>query len=364
MTLLVFISGLGLLIIGAELLVRGASRLAVALGIPPLIIGLTVVAFGTSSPEIAVSVMSGLSGSGDIALGNIVGSNICNILLILGLSAAILPLVVARQLLILDVPLMIGASVLVWVLGSDGSIGRVDAGILLAILGAYLLLLILKTRNSASNNHLPVVTGKPIKLKPSLKGSLALNLLMIAGGLTLLVFGSRFLVTSAVTVAHALGVSELIIGLTVIAVGTSLPEVATSVMASIRQQRDIAVGNVIGSNIFNLLAVLGIAGFVVPRGIPVPSGALSFDLPVMIAVALICLPIFLTDKRIARWEGILFLSYYVLYNLFLFLAASKHRALASFTTAMLWFILPLTLLTLVILWWPKRRGLDALSTRG
>ena len=345
-TVLLFIAGGVLLIGGAELLVRGASRLAIAAGISPLVVGLTVVAFGTSSPELAVTVGSAYAGEADVALGNVVGSNIFNVLFILGVSALIAPLVVARQLVRLDVPLMIAASVLVLILGLDGGIGRLDGLLLFAGIVAYTVFLIRQSRRETAS-----VTAEhdgPVGEEEPPRTSTPRNVGLVGVGLGLLVVGAQLLVDAAVTAATALGVSELVIGLTVVAAGTSLPEVATSILASVRGERDIAVGNVVGSNLFNLLAVLGLGSLVAPDGVPVPPGALGFDIPVMIAVAIATLPIFFTGYTISRWEGAVFLAYYVAYTAYLVLEASEHDVLAGFGAAMTWFVLPLTALTLLV----------------
>lgn len=348
MTILFLIAGLVLLIIGAEALVRGASKIAAGIGIPSLIIGLTVVAFGTSSPEMAVSVMSSLSGNVDIAVGNVVGSNIFNVLFILGLAAVITPLVVAQQLLWVDVPITIGVSVLMLLMGWNGSISRVEGMILFLLLIAYNIFLVRKSRKERSllvklEYEEEYGNGKKHDWRFWL-----LNGTLILVGLAMLVLGSRWLVDGATTIARSLGVSDLIIGLTIIAAGTSMPEVATSVIASIRGERDIAVGNAIGSCIFNILAVLGISAFVSPEGIPVSEAAIRFDIPIMIACAIACLPIFFTGHRIVRWEGGILFGYYIFYTIYLVLSASKHSALALFDNAMLWFVLPLTLLTIIV----------------
>ena len=345
-TLLLFLAGGVLLIAGAEFLVRGASRLAIAAGISPLVVGLTVVAFGTSSPELAVTVGSAYSGQADVALGNVVGSNIFNVLFILGISALIAPLVVAHQLVRLDVPVMVGASLLMLILALDGRIGRLDGLLLFAGIVAYTVFLIRQSRwETATAQALP---GAEPEDDARERTSWPLNLGLIALGLALLVLGAQWLVEAAVTTATTLGVSELVIGLTIVAAGTSLPEVATSVLASIRGERDIAVGNVVGSNIFNLLAVLGLGSIVAPAGIPVSSGALTFDIPVMIAVAIATLPIFFTGYTIARWEGAVFLLYYLAYTGYLVLDATEHDMLNEFGIAMGWFVLPLTALTLLV----------------
>jgi cation:H+ antiporter len=337
-TAVLFIAGLVLLVAGGELLVRGAARLAAGLGVSPLVIGLTVVAFGTSSPELAVSVQAGLGGQVDIAVGNVIGSNIFNILFILGLSAVIVPLIVSEQLVRLDVPIMVATSFALLLLGMDGVISRFDAGFLASALVGYLVLQIVLSRRSSA---------RPTAQMRAEAGSVPINLLLIVVGLVLLVLGSRWLIESAVAIAQIFGVSQIVIGLTVVAAGTSMPEVATSVVAGLRGERDIAVGNVIGSNIFNILAVIGISGVVTPGGIPISAGVLSIDLPIMVAVALLCLPIFLSRFSITRWEGLLFLLYYFLYTTYLVLDSAGHDAVTGFSTMVMTIVLPLTLATLI-----------------
>jgi len=345
MTLILFAVGLIILVLGAEVLVRGASRLASSIGISPLVVGLTVVAFGTSSPELAVSVIASVNHKADISLGNVVGSNIFNILFILGISAVIAPLVVSRQVIRLDVPIMIACSALLLLLGLDGSISRTD-GILLTIgIVAYTTFLIRQSRKEKETPSDEFAKEYETKGKKTLVTDIALSL----AGLVMLVLGSRWLVNGAVVIATHLGLSELIIGLTIVAVGTSLPEVATSIIASMRGERDIAVGNVVGSNIFNILAVLGISGIAAPHGLPVPESALRFDIPVMTAAAVACLPIFFTGNEISRWEGKLFLFYYIAYTTYIILDTTDHTFARTFAHGMVWFVLPLTALTLVIL---------------
>jgi cation:H+ antiporter len=354
-TLILFLVGLAFLVTGAEALVRGAARLAASIGISPLVIGLTVVSFGTSSPELAVGVQAGFSGKMDILLGNVVGSNIFNVLFILGLSAAIAPLIVSQQLVRLDVPIMIGTAVLILLLGFDGTISRLDGALLFTGSLVYTAFLIHQSREKSTtlhedhNEHLS-------NLKNKSAYQWIINCGLIVGGLALLVLGSRWLVNGAVAIAKAIGAGELIIGLTIVAAGTSLPEVATSVIASIRGERDIAVGNVVGSNIFNILIVLGLSSLVAPAGIKVSAAAIRFDIPVMIAVSIACLPIFFTDNLIARWEGILFLGYYVAYTLYLMLASTHHRTLPMFSTVMVVFVIPITLLTLTVVTWRAVRA--------
>jgi len=346
MAILLFVVGLVFLIIGAEALVRGASRLAAVLGISPLVIGLTVVAFGTSSPELAVSVKSALSDQASIAVGNVVGSNIFNVLFILGLSALIVPLVVSQQLVRFDVPLMIAISAIVLILSLDENLSRADGLMLVIGLVTYVWFLIYQSRRESV--EVKEEYAKGFGTEQHAKGSWVKNIGLVIGGLALLVLGSRWLVDSAVSFAEYLGISELVVGLTIVAAGTSLPEVVTSVIAAIRGERDLAVGNVVGSNIFNMMGVLGLASIVAPTGIGVSTAIIGFDLPVMIAVALACLPIFFTGGVISRQEGALLLGYYVAYTLYLILAASHHDALAEFSAVMLYFVIPITFVTVFI----------------
>jgi cation:H+ antiporter len=340
--------GLVLLVAGADALVRGASRLALSFGVSPLVVGLTVVAFGTSAPEMAVSVGAARSGSVDIAIGNVVGSNIFNVLFILGAAALIAPLVVNAQLIRQEVPVMIAASMLLILLCADGGISRVDGTVLFALLLAYTVFLVVQSRRqtSATRAEYAEAVGESVPGEAGSRRSASVG--YVIGGLALLVLGAQTLVGAAVTIAALLGVPELIVGLTIVAAGTSLPEVATSIMATIRGERDIAVGNVVGSNTFNILGVLGVSALVAPSDLPVARSVLAFDLPVMTVVAVACLPVFFTGRTIARWEGTVFLGYYVAYTAYLVLAMQRHEATEAFSDAMLWFVLPITLLTLVV----------------
>lgn len=358
MTYVYLIAGLVLLVAGAEVLVRGAAKLAAQFGIPPLIIGLTVVAFGTSAPETAVSVQSAFNGSGDLAIGNVIGSNIANVLLILGMTALVAPLIVSRQLIRLDVPIMIGASLVVYALAWDGSLSRLDGALLFTGVLTYTGFLIYSARKDKGGDDDEFAKEFGLDEAPKPYAWL-INLGLIIAGLVLLVVGSNFLVEGAVQLARALGLSELVIGLTVIAIGTSLPELATSIIAAFKGERDIAVGNIVGSNLFNLLCVLGLASLVSPTAIPVAANALAFDFPVMIAVAVACLPIFFSGYRINRWEGLLFLAYYVAYTLYLVLSSTGRPFADVMGEAMLGYVLPLTAVTLVVIAgraWHKQRG--------
>ncbi len=304
-----------------------------------------MVALGTSSPETAVSVGSALGGQPDVGVGNVVGSNIFNVLFILGVSALVAPLVVSGRLVRIHAPLMVGVSVLLLVLSLDGNLGRLDGLLLFGGVIAYTLFAIWESRREPAE----VSAAYEQEYGSGLRGQrIAVQVGFVVAGLAMLVVGSRWLVDGAVAIASAVGVSELIIGLTVVAAGTSLPEVATSVLAALRGEREIAVGNVVGSCLFNILAVLGLTSLVAPQGLNVAPAAISFDIPVMIATAVACLPIFFTGHRINRWEGLLFLGYYVAYVLYLFLDATRHEALPAFSFVMLAFVIPLTGITLAV----------------
>jgi cation:H+ antiporter len=341
-----FLGGLIGLVAGAELLVRGASKLALSWGISPLVVGLTIVAFGTSAPEVAVSVGAALDGRTDIAIGNVVGSNVFNVLFILGLSALIIPLTVNAQIIRQEVPIMIGASLLLLVLGLDGVLSPLNSALLLALMLVYTLYLIVQSRRETSATVLEEFDHIKRPGKQWDSHWLA-QVLLIGVGLALLVMGSQWLVSASVEFAKALGVSDLVIGLTIVAAGTSMPEVATSIMAALRKERDIAIGNVVGSNTFNILGSLGISGMVASGGLAMSPAVLNFDIWVMVAVMFACLPVFISGREIARWEGFVFIGYYVAYAAYLILAAQEHDALQPYSTAMVSFVIPLTIVTLI-----------------
>ncbi len=358
MNLLYFVTGLMLLVLGARFLVDGASRLALAIGVSPLVIGLTVVAFGTSAPEMAVSVGAVWGGQYDIAVGNVVGSNIFNVLFILGVSALIVPLFVNRQIIRQEVPIMMGVSVILLVMLRDLAISMVEGGVLFLLLIGYTVFVVVQSRraNKAASEGAELAALNVGEARWA--DSRLMQVLLIVGGLVLLVIGSRLLVNASVAFAKALGVSDLVVGLTIVAAGTSLPEVATSITAAIKGERDIAVGNVVGSNVFNILGVLGMSGLVAgTAGITVAPSIIAFDAWVMLVAAVACLPIFLTGREIARWEGGVFLTFYGFYVAYLILATEQHDALATYTFAMIYFVIPLTLITaLAIYLRPRRSG--------
>lgn len=339
--------GLVLLVVGADSLVKGASAIASRFGISPVIIGLTVVAFGTSTPEMAVSVSAAITGNTDVAFGNVVGSNIGNILLILGLSAVAGALVVSQRLIKLDVPILLVVCVVVLVMALDGSIGRIDGALLFAGIIVYTGWLVRAARRERTDITAEYTASVENLERGVIERSLAVQILLVVAGLGLLILGGQLLVNSATEIAESIGVSDLVIGLTVVAIGTSLPELATSVLASLRGERDIAVGNVVGSNLFNLMAVLGLSGVVADKGIDVAGGALTLDIPVMIASTLVLLPIFLNGFEIRRWEGFVLMAFYAVYVVYLVLDTSDHGA-ADEVGAAAAIITPLVLFVFVI----------------
>lgn len=338
MTLLLLVAGLVLLTFGAEVLVKGASSLAGSIGVSPLIIGLTVVAFGTSAPEMSVSVSSAFKGSAEIAVGNVVGSNIFNVLFILGVSAIAASLVVQKQLVRFDIPIMIYASFIVLLMCIDGQLSRFDGLFLFAGIIAYTVFLIKEARREG----VLVVEGGDDIAPPQ---PLWKNIILIVVGLVMLVIGSQWLVDGAIEIAKYFGLSEVVIGLTIVAAGTSLPELATSVMASLKGERDIAIGNIVGSNIFNIGAVLGLSSIVAPQGLSVTGTLLTIDIPVMILVALVCLPVLLSNYTITRADGVAFLACYVVYVTYLVLAAQQSTMLAT----MMPFLL--IVVAVCVTWW-------------
>lgn len=294
------------LTVAADLLVRGAGSLALRLGITPLVVGLTVVSFGTSAPELVVSLKAAWEGQGDISAGNVIGSNIFNIGMILGLAALISPLRVQLQLLRVDAPLMLLTSAVLVVMLLDRRVDRWEGAVLAAGIVAYLVYNVVAARQQ----HTAAVDSEFEEGVPHKTGSPWLDVLLIVGGIALLTLSSRFLVSNAVMLARHLGVSEAVIGLTIIAAGTSLPELATSVVAACKKEADIAIGNIIGSNIFNVLAIVGISGLCIPYAAP---GVKTSDLLVMLGFAVVLTPMLATGGRLKRWEGGLLLAGFVAY---------------------------------------------------
>lgn len=314
LAIIYLLAGLVLLYFGAEGLVRGSSSLALRLGLSPLVVGLTVVAFGTSSPELMVSLRAALAGQSDISVGNVVGSNICNIGLILGLCALITPVATSSQIVRIDIPIMLGITALSLVLMADGNIGRTEGIIFVFILVVYVTFSIYLARRQPAD-ALGAEFGEEVKIS---KRGLAIDIAMVIGGLALLVFGARFLVDGAIIIARTYGWSEALIGLTIVAIGTSLPELATSLLAAIKKESDIAVGNIVGSNIFNLVGILGVTAIVHPLR---ATGISGVDLGVMAGFSLLLWPMAYYQQRITRTEGAMLLLGYFAYVFWLVRAA-------------------------------------------
>lgn len=352
---LTFFTGLAALAIGAEFLVRGASRLALSVGISPLVVGLTVVAMGTSAPEMAVSVDAALSGSVDVAVGNVIGSNIFNVLFILGTSALIVPLAVHAQIIRQEVPIMIAATLLFVVMAIDGRISFGEAALLLGALAAYTVFIILQSRRESRETFGEFASEMPPAA--SWDKHWSVQVLAVLGGLALLIVGADLLVDAATSFARALGVSDLVIGLTIVAAGTSLPEVAASLMAALRGERDIAVGNVVGSNVFNILGCLGLAGMAAPDGLVVAADLLRTDIWVLLAAMLACIPVFAYRHEITRWQGGLLLLSYMSYTTWLLLHTQQHPMLPRFLDTVVFGFIPVVFL-LLLLMWVKRRPIS------
>ncbi|WP_436885783.1 calcium/sodium antiporter [Nocardiopsis dassonvillei] len=369
LVVLALLAGFVLLIAGGESLVRGAGSLARTVGMSSLVVGLTVVSFTTSAPELAVSTDAAISGFPGLAVGNVVGSNIANILFVLGASALFVPLAVNSQVVRADIPVMVLLSLVALLMALDGTLGTLDGGLLFLALVVYVAVTVVASRRRAAGDPEPVradagpgADGPDGNKGPGGKGpgadgpvrttsrtkSVLWDLLLVLVGTVLLVAGARLLVYGASAIAAALGVSDLLIGLTVVAVGTSLPELVTCVVAVMRGERDMAVGNIVGSNVFNLGAVLGLTAVIAPGGIEIAPSALRFDLPIMVAVALVLLPIALTGLDVSRWEGALLVGFYVAYIAYLVLEATGNAVLGTYSAAMLWFVIPLTALWLTV----------------
>lgn len=337
-----FFIGLVSLVVGAKALVSGASAIGQRLRLSPLIIGLTIIAFGTSSPEIAVCSLAAYKGEGSIVIGNIVGSNIFNLLFVLALVAIIQPVIVHRRLLFWDVPIMIFASLLLWAFSTFGAISRPEGFLLFFGICCYIFFAFRMLKEDE------VIKPKEVK------HAIWLQIIWVIIGLALLSFGSDFLITGVQQMAQSWNVSSLFLGLTLVAIGTSLPEVATTIVCLCKREGEMALGSLIGSNIFNIFAVGGISAIV--RPFAVSAQAMDFDIPVMFATALATLPIAITGHKISRWEGVLFLAYYALYFAYVVMAAIKTPFLPFFQTAFFAFIAPLTIVTLIIALWRHYRA--------
>jgi len=315
-SLVVFLGGLVVIVVGAEFLLRGASYLAALLGIKPMIIGLTVVSLGTSAPELAVGITAVSQGSPEIAVGNIAGTNLVNLLVILGLSAAIRPLPLQINSIRLDVPVMIFSAVLIIFMALNGELSRIEGGILFGFAIIYTIILIKQSKKESWQLHREYSEeySSSVLVKDKKKtGIVLLNILFLIGGIAMAIIGSDLLVAGASQIARSLGVSEAVIALTIVAIGTSAPELVTTMVATFKNDRDVAIGNLIGSSIYNILIILGVTAMVSKSGIAVSRQLLLIDLPLAALVAIACYPVFKTSKMVTRKEGIVFVCCYVLY---------------------------------------------------
>jgi len=303
-------TGLALLYIGAEMLVKGAVAIAQRLGVGPLVIGLTIVAFGTSAPELTVSLQAALAGSGDIAAANVVGSNIFNLAVILGLSALICPIHITARIIRVDMPIMIAASLVGVAVLHDQTLSRLEGLLLSSGIVAYTVFSFHLARRCPADSLSDQV--EHMLCKPSSRSIRAgwVSIGAVLLGLVLLVLGSKLLVEGAVRLARLIGLSETIIGLTLVSAGTSLPELATSVVAAVRKQPDIAVGNIVGSNIFNVLAILGLSSAIAPFA---AAGLTGVDAAVMLGTAVLTLPLMGSRFTLSRIEGVILLAVYIVY---------------------------------------------------
>lgn len=312
---LTFLFGLIVITVGAEILLKGASKIASLLNIRPIVIGLTVVSVGTSLPELAVGLTAIGEGAGDIAVGNIAGTNIVNILFILGLSAAIRPLPLQMKSVKTELYTMIFAGILLFVLSLDGRLNTWD-GLLMFILGIIYLIIIVRT---SKNERAFVQSEFKEEFEPSTTKEKAdykiwsWNVMLLFCGIIATIYGAEKLVDGAVSIAQYFGMSDAVIGLTIIAIGTSAPELATTIVGTIRNERDVAIGNLLGSSIINIFIILGITSIFTSNGVNVSDDILWFDLPLVALVALVCYPVFRSDQMVSRREGILFVSLYFAY---------------------------------------------------
>jgi len=312
---LVFLGGLIVIVFGAEILLRSATRIAIMLGVSPLVVGLTIVSVGTSTPELAVGITAVAEDKGPLAVGNIAGTNILNILFILGLSAAIRPLPIRLQSVKLDVPVMIGAACVLILMSLDGVLTQAEGALLVLAAVGYTVVLVRSSRaeDRATKREFSKEFGIAVIPQAQRRRRFAWDAAVLTAGMALTVLGAHLLVAGAVSLANAYGVSDAFIGLTIVAIGTSAPELATTIVATYRNDRDVAIGNLIGSSIYNILVILGLTMLAAPAGVDVGRDVLWIDLPLAALVALICLPVFRSDRMVTRTEGILFASAYLVY---------------------------------------------------
>lgn len=313
--IIIFIAGLVVIILGSEMLLRGATRVALMLRVSPIIIGLTIVSIGTSTPELAVGITAAVEGKGALAVGNIAGTNIFNILFILGLSALIRPLPTRLLSVKLDVPVMIASALALIIMSIDGVLSQTEGALMVLAAIFYTITLIRLSRLETASMRQQFSNEFSSESIPPRQAFIkeTWNIFLLLIGMAVTVLGAELLVAGAVNIAQAYGVSDTLIGLTIVAMGTSAPELATTLLATYKNDRDVAIGNLIGSSIYNILAILGLTLLVAPGGIEVSKEILLIDLPLMAVVALVCLPVFKSDRCVSRREGAFFAIAYLVY---------------------------------------------------
>jgi len=312
------LAGLALLVVGAELLTRGGASYAASKGVPPLMIGLTIVAVGTSTPELAVGIDAALKGNGALAVGNIAGTNTVNILLIMGLSALLLPLTLQLQTLRNELPAMIFAALMLLFMSADGMLTRIEGALLVTsgLVYTWLILRAVRREGSLVREEFEAQYGSGAGAANAVSPQPNANrnaLFMLLAGIAIIVGGADWFVEGTVELARLWGVSDAFIGLTVVAIGTSSPELVTTLVSTLHGQRDIAIGNLLGSSVYNIFIILGVTCLVPASGVPVPPELFRVDIPVMVGVTLVCAPVFVTGRRVSRLEGGLFVMAYAAY---------------------------------------------------
>jgi len=318
-----FVLGLAALVAGAEVMVRGGTKIASRLGISAIVVGLTVVSIGTSTPELAIGVVAASEGSGAMAVGNIAGANVINLLFVLGLSALIRPLAIQMRTLRMELPVMAGAAMLLWLLAADSVLSRVDGLILVTGAIGYTCAVVWAARRETpdvADEFAGAYASRETRLDSGRRT--AVDIGMTLGGIAIIVLGAQLLVDAAVDMAREFHVSDALIGLTVVAIGTTAPELVTTVVSTLRGERDIAIGNLLGSSMYNTLLILGVICLVPAHGLELPRELVRVDIPIMVAATLVCIPIFVSGRRVRRIEGAAMVTAYVAFLVFVLVTQS------------------------------------------
>ncbi|MFZ5980651.1 MAG: calcium/sodium antiporter [Candidatus Zixiibacteriota bacterium] len=333
---LFLIIGLIALLVGADQLVRSATKIALFFGLSPLVIGLTVVAFGTSAPEVAVALSGSLNSHTDLGFGNVIGSNIFNLLFILGLMTVFTPLRIERNVVRIDMPLLIIVSAGFLALALDSRLSKIDGVILLLALVLFTVF----TLRRGKMDKKEIEQDLRGRWKAISRGALAIQFIILPLSVILLGRGSDWVVEGSTALARGMGIDEFVVGLTVVAVGTSLPELVTSLLALMHDRRDMAVGNIVGSNIFNILGVVPVMALVSSNGVIITQSSMSMDLPVLLASVVLCFPIFFSGYRISRWEGVFFLLFYLVYMVFFAIDNDPNSLFGTYMRILMIYVVP------------------------